>query len=310
MLQHDTILMAFELWVPHVPPAMSLAIVAALGYLIGRRGRRGLAAQEEQSRRELRRAQIVAEELEKIAMAVRQQLSQHQVSLKRFQDRVTKLQGAEAQISWQGLCREAEDVIEPTLRLSHELAEAYDRIRQQAGSLMSFTEMRTDALTGVSNRRALDESLITHAGMLRRYGADFSVAIFDIDHFKRVNDECGHLQGDRILQQVASLLDETARETDVVTRYGGEEFVVVIPQTDLNGAQRFAERARTRIAERTQVTVSAGVAQALPQETPEDLLARADKALYAAKKAGRDCTFRHTGEDVASDAPTAAAVGT
>ena len=109
---------------------------------------------------------------------------------------------------------------------------------------MTFTEVRTDPLTGLNNRRGLDDALAAQLALMGRYHSPFSLAMFDIDHFKQVNDREGHLHGDRILQELSQLLEECVRETDLVARYGGEEFVVVMPQTDLAGACMLSERLR------------------------------------------------------------------
>jgi len=124
--------------------------------------------------------------------------------------------------------------------------------------------------------------------------------IFDIDHFKLLNDQQGHLEGDRLLQGVAKLLDDSARETDIVSRYGGEEFVVVMPQTDLEEASIFAERLRATIERELPLTVSGGVTTVLDGDTADSLLARADAALYRAKSAGRNSIFRHDGQQIES----------
>jgi diguanylate cyclase len=164
--------------------------------------------------------------------------------------------------------------------------------------------VRTDPLTGVSNRRGLDDALASHFTMMTRYGTTFSLAIFDIDHFKKINDDEGHLHGDRILRELAGLLDNRVRETDMVARYGGEEFVVVMPQTDLEGASAFVDRLRVEVEQKMSLTISGGVATALDGDTQESLLARADRALYHAKTAGRNCVFQHTGENVEAVAET------
>ncbi len=91
----------------------------------------------------------------------------------------------------------------------------------------------TDPLTGICNRRALDESITDKIAMFNRYDSGFTIVIIDIDHFKKVNDEQGHLYGDEILTCVAKLLDQNVRDTDQVTRYGGEEFVIIMPHTPL-----------------------------------------------------------------------------
>lgn len=198
--------------------------------------------------------------------------------------------------AWKELCREAEEILKPTLRLTAQIASAHEEIRQQSANLMTFTEVRTDPLTGVNNRRGLDDALSGQFAMMNRYDMRFSVAMFDIDHFKKVNDQEGHLYGDRVLQRLARILDESVRETDVVARYGGEEFVVVMPETDIEGAGVFADRLRLKIETELPLTVSGGVAEALDGDTQDSLLARADIALYQAKTAGRNCVVRHTGE--------------
>jgi diguanylate cyclase (GGDEF)-like protein len=107
---------------------------------------------------------------------------------------------------------------------------------------------------------------------------------------------------------MARMLDESVRETDVVARYGGEEFVVVMPETDLAGAGFFAERLRSQIEKEMPITVSGGVTEALDGDTQDSVLARADAALYQAKTAGRNCVFRHNGDEttaVAAEAPVA-----
>jgi diguanylate cyclase (GGDEF)-like protein len=288
---------------------LALAVVATIGYLFGRRNRTGAEDLAGRSRRDLRRAQAVAAELEKIAWMVRRNLAKHHASLVKFKGRVSELSGQEQEAAWRNLCREASEILAPTLRLANQMASAYDEIRQQTNQLMSFTEARTDPLTGVSNRRGLDDCLAAQLALMNRYEVGFSVAIFDIDHFKHINDEHGHLHGDRMLQTVAHAIDDSARETDFVARYGGEEFVVIMPRTPLEGASVFAERLRARIEADLPVTVSCGLAAALDGDTSDSLMARADAALYRAKAAGRNCVCRHDGvqiEPVLEEIPVAA----
>jgi len=152
----------------------------------------------------------------------------------------------------------------------------------------------------VSNRRALDESLASMFAMMHRYEHPFSIVILDIDHFKKINDECGHLHGDRKLRDVAGLLDETVRETDIVARYGGEEFVIVLPHTDLEGACVFGERLRRLIHDQLSLTISGGVTAAVDGDSVETLMNRADEALYSAKAAGRNRVYQHDATDIRS----------
>lgn len=149
----------------------------------------------------------------------------------------------------------------------------------------------------MNNRRGLDDAVNTQFAMMSRYHSKFSIAIFDIDHFKQVNDREGHVYGDRVLQELANLFEECVRDTDIIARYGGEEFIIVMPQTDLIGACSFSERLRSQVANRLMITVSGGVTVAVESDTPETLIARADSALYSAKDSGRNCIFCRSGDD-------------
>jgi diguanylate cyclase (GGDEF)-like protein len=150
---------------------------------------------------------------------------------------------------------------------------------------------RTDSLTNVHNRRSLMERLDHETKVASRSSDPLCVAILDLDHFKLYNDELGHLEGDRALVAVADLLSSRLRATDLVGRYGGEEFVVVLPQTDPLGARQvFTELHRLvrSIDLPRPLSFSAGIAQWDGFETVDALLGRADNALYQAKGAGRD----------------------
>jgi len=161
----------------------------------------------------------------------------------------------------------------------------------------------TDALTRLLNRRALLDRLSVELDRARRFKQHLSLLMVDIDHFKSVNDQHGHLVGDAILREMGTLLNGAVRTVDVVARYGGEEFVVILPETSTDGAAVFGERLRERIAEHRfdlgtepifHLTCSVGVAS-FPSPrvaSTEDLFARADEALYRAKSGGRNqvCT--------------------
>lgn len=290
------VLFAFDLMQMHLPGTVALAVVAVIGYFVGRRQRIIAAENDQHSRRELKRARAIARDLERITQEVRKSLARHHASVARFKNRVSVLGGDRSEAAWKELCHEAESILGPTMQLATHIAQAYDQIRQQSSQLMSFTEVRTDPLTGVSNRRAMDDALASLTAMKHRYEVIFSIAIVDIDHFKSVNDQRGHVAGDQVLQAVAKLMDDTARETDIVTRYGGEEFVVLMPQTELSGACVFGERIRAAVERKLSLTVSVGVAEGLDGESAEDLLRRADAALYLAKSCGRNRVGRHDGK--------------
>ncbi|HZS82057.1 MAG TPA: PleD family two-component system response regulator [Stellaceae bacterium] len=175
-------------------------------------------------------------------------------------------------------------------RLHERLQENYHR---------SLSLALTDPLTGLYNRRYVSahlEGMMTRAGEVAKGPA---LLMFDIDHFKRINDTYGHLAGDAVLCEIASRAQHHVRSFDLVARYGGEEFLVLMPETNLQAALVVAERLRLSIAERPfvlpdtkreiPVTVSIGVAATDDNgDTPTDLLRRADEALYAAKNGGRD----------------------
>ena len=296
------------IWDLHFPPAVALAAVAVLGYLVGRRRKPAEETNPVQAHRELKRAQTVARELERISSAIERGLTGHRACVERFKRRLSQLQDVRQERTRTQLCEETEEMLRPTLLLTAQISQACDEIRQQSNQLMAFTQMRTDPLTGLCNRRALDEALAAQHALWTRYGASFSLAMFDIDHFKRINDEQGHQAGDRKLESVARKLDEAARETDLVARYGGEEFVIVMPQTDLAGAVMFCERLRRSIEQTTAVTLSGGVATAVEGEMAKDLVGRADAAMYEAKAAGRNRIFQHTGEGIAECEAMAAAL--
>ena len=162
------------------------------------------APSSDATRRELKRAQAIVIDLEKIAQRVRRELALHHANLAHVQ---TPRGRAVARVAdaadWQLLCDEAERLLKPTQDLAMQLAHAYDGIRQQSSRLMTFSGQRCDPLTGLCNRQALDETLENYLTMHRRYGMLFSVAVFDLDHFKAFNEKHGHVHGDRLLKQVA-----------------------------------------------------------------------------------------------------------
>lgn len=154
-----------------------------------------------------------------------------------------------------------------------------------------------DGLTSLFNRRYLEQSLIKEFGRNHRYGTPLSVVMIDLDHFKIINDQYGHLAGDEVLRRTATIISNGVREADTAGRYGGEEFVLILPQTNLEGAVKLAERLRQNVAEEKivfnnatiRVTISLGIAQARDDiASHEELLQEADVCLYESKKQGRN----------------------
>lgn len=155
-----------------------------------------------------------------------------------------------------------------------------------------------DMLTGLYNRRQLSETLQQEVERSRRYGTDMSLIMLDLDYFKRVNDTFGHDFGDYVIKEFAARILSCIRQSDVAFRFGGEEFIVLLPQTDLRGAMATAEKIRSRCADlpfenashTIAMTVSIGVASCpkQPLTDNEDMICQADHALYIAKEQGRN----------------------
>jgi diguanylate cyclase (GGDEF)-like protein len=173
------------------------------------------------------------------------------------------------------------------------LARSVDDMRHRLIELIG-----TDPLTECLNRRALETRLARECRQARRRGTPLSVLAIDVDHFKSINDTYGHPFGDYVLQTVADIMNETARDTDAVARLGGDEFILVLPDTGTQGATAFAERLRCNVGDRVfgdqrhslPVTISVGVmvAPEIGELSPAALLAAADRKLYRAKSAGRN----------------------
>jgi len=151
----------------------------------------------------------------------------------------------------------------------------------------------TDGLTGLYNHRYIVDVLSSRITEASRYRKPLSIGMFDIDYFKKINDKYGHVFGDEVLIKISSVIEETIRKVDIAGRYGGEEFLIVIPDTDSGGAYKTAERIRETIEkikwdkDGLKVTISGGVCE-FNDEDSEKLIAKADELLYRAKESGRN----------------------
>jgi diguanylate cyclase (GGDEF)-like protein len=216
----------------------------------------------------------------------------------------------ETDVKVSGLSLGANDYISKPFKAEELLARVYvalrlkqerDQLRKRAEEAVTRAEVAqeramTDALTGLLNRYGLQHLLVRELSETRRYNRPLSCLMIDLDHFKSVNDLHGHPAGDVALQQVAVVLTENVRGSDVVFRYGGEEFLVLLPETDLEGAISLAEKIRQASHSRSfgdgehffALTLSAGAATLWDNESGNDMIARADMALYQAKEQGRN----------------------
>jgi diguanylate cyclase (GGDEF)-like protein len=193
-------------------------------------------------------------------------------------------------VHYEGIVQTLEDLLERKDALEADLRAANERLEKLAS---------TDELTGLANRRAIEEGLRRDLSRADRDATPLSAVLIDVDHFKSVNDTWGHATGDAVLSSVGSVLKNSLRTGDVAGRWGGEEFLCILPNTDSTGATVVAERLRTKLPLHTvagprgpvQVTASFGVASVRGpgcRNAAESLMRRADSALYSAKEQGRD----------------------
>ena len=197
--------------------------------------------------------------------------------------RVVQLNAARSRDELSVMRARVDEAEREVTRLQHELAHASDLVRH-------------DALTGALNRKGMDEALESEVGRLRRHGGSLSLALLDIDNFKKLNDSLGHAAGDAALVHLTEVTHEAIRPQDTLARYGGEEFVVLLPNTPLEDGVSAMVRVQRELTRRfflnnndkVLITFSCGVAEMRDEETPYDALKRADEAMYLAKRAGKN----------------------
>jgi diguanylate cyclase len=284
-----------------LPVTFALASIALIGYVFGNRTRAIKAEFDERRQQEMDRAARIAWQLETIATRLRQDLVTHHSQLATFKKQLRQAQEDGHDRAWEQLCSEAEAMLGPTMQLAHQLSRAYDEIRQQSDALETFTQGRTDPLTGVGNGRALEQQLQVLLNGAYRGSPAFSVALLSLGRDGSTGDDRSVANLLPLLPKLASIVRTCMRDSDFVARYGDDEFVVVMPQTSISGGRVFAHRVRKRVTEELSATVCCGLTEVQPGDDTRVLLGRADSALYSAKAAGVNRLFVHSGSHIRED---------
>ncbi|MEE8452768.1 MAG: diguanylate cyclase [Thermoguttaceae bacterium] len=252
---------------------------------------------------EARFAREVLIRLQNVAADVAAGVGEHTSRVEEISEELTASGNDETEV----VVHAVDNLLKANAQMQEQLESADERLQDQARQIESHAaEARTDALTGLANRRAFDDEMTRRLAEFQRHGRGISVMMMDVDHFKSVNDTHGHQVGDKVLRDLAKILRRTARDTDTVARYGGEEFAAILPGTSKHEAAEGAERFRQAIESHSfhagntelQVTASFGVAELQKNEDATAVIERSDEALYAAKKSGRNCVFWSDGRDI------------
>ena len=185
-------------------------------------------------------------------------------------------------------------VIKQLRKQLHAMEQEADLLRNQLQQ--KNTEALRDVLTGIPNRLAYEERMFNELARFKRYGKSFLCLMVDVDHFKKVNDTFGHSAGDRVLKIIAEVMQDNVRESDFVARFGGEEFVILMPETDIKSGVKVAEKLRRKIDKcdfyyrdnPVKISISGGITESCAEDNADSIFDRADKALYEAKKSGRN----------------------
>ncbi len=257
-------------------------------------------------KKETERAAEIMSKLGELATSMAEDVGEHTSRVHKINSDLSAVQASDHPNKEQMVLDSMAEILRSNERLQEQLATAEVRLQRQAAELETQAAVaRTDALTTLCNRRALDDELQRRLAEWQRRHSVFSLVMLDVDHFKKFNDVHGHQAGDEVLRGVGRVLTNTMREMDMVARFGGEEFAIVLPVTNLTEGLRAAERARAAVAESTftfeglelKVAVSVGVAEVLDIDNVGTLVKRADAALYSAKGHGRNQVWYHNGEE-------------
>jgi diguanylate cyclase len=282
------------------------AIQLVLGVAVGMWVRRPDRAAYQRGRHDMLEAGAMAKRLQTMANEMSSIVGAHRSEL----EQVSQLLADDAvkgdETITELVAKMIGEVVLANQGLQSKLDTAEGRLQEQAVEIEAhISRSLTDPLTGLPNRREFNERLEERMGAWNRRREVFSLLLIDVDHFKRLNDQHGHLAGDQMLSAIGGALRGAIRREDAIARYGGEEFAILLPNTTCEQAAQVAQKVRQAAARfvvnhnqhRLTVTVSGGIAAIQPNESVEMLIQRADSALYAAKAAGRNCSFAHDGVD-------------
>ncbi len=274
--------------------------------------------------RSVERAMMASQRIHDLAKNVVSHVGDHGSKVEAFDSDIRALVGQQETIATETLLMTIGQMTCANTELQQRLSRIEKQIAVQASELKSYSsEARTDSLTGLANRRAFDDEIERRFAEWQRRRTPFTVMILDADNFKRVNDTCGHQKGDDVLRQIGKVIVDSSRQMDFRCRYGGDEFVVILPDTGAPEARIAAERIRKAIEKITvrvgdelvAMTCSIGISRVGVNDDVTSLVRRADEALYKSKDAGRNCGHWHDGneckplDDTAAGAAAAANKG-
>ena len=254
----------------------------------------------------MQRARMILSRLHSLVMMVATDVEQHSSDVEansRELAAFSELLGSRDNIL-ESVAVSLEKVITNNKKLKNQLLSAELTLEQQKLLIdVHLTDALTDPLTGLPNRRAFDDALRRQIAQWSRMNTPFAVLLIDLDQFKEINDRCGHLAGDAVLRGVSRMTSVVLRDMDLLARYGGDELIAILPETDLAGGENAALRVQALASISTypvddvvlKATLSIGLTVVHQGDTFESVIKRADKALYCSKNDGRNCIHLHDG---------------
>ena len=280
------------------------AVQLAAGIAIGMWLRRSDPSEVHRGRQDMLRANAIANRLKALADEMSSSVGEHRSELDHASQLLTSTEARSDEALAELVVDVIGDMVRANQNLQSKLETAETRLQEQATEIEThISRSMTDPLTGLPNRREFNDRLEERMSAWSRRKEIFTLLILDVDHFKKLNDEHGHLAGDQVLAAMGRALRTAIRREDAVARYGGEEFAILLPNTGLAPAMQVAQNVRDAVArivvkhngKQIKITTSGGLAAIQANEQAESLIQRADAALYAAKAGGRNCAYLHDG---------------